>query len=224
MSPEALEFVEMFLDFALSAPGSRIIDELKNELLHRDCRFSLIEGSPGFGPVCWQSSEAPDVTVPEGPGAAIRGIDVTDKPQKPHQCEEGIPGDPPGTKRPMKVEAGMLFENGFGSCCHTEFKVAVSGPDSNQRIEKRVGAHDVPAGPMFLNQRHLCATRVEIALRTSNLDAGGGLYNPTHAAMLFSSHGVAVLGKAAFQVFRFADVNQLIVLVVNEINAGRAGK
>src|SRR5262245_60982973 len=114
----------------------------------------------------------------------------------------------------MKLEAGILFDDDLGSGRHTELDVAVTGSDSSQRIEKGVCAHDVPAGPMFLNQHHLRKARVEISLRTLDLDAGGFPYNPAHAAMLFSAHGVAVLRKAAFQVFRFADVNQLVLPVV----------
>ena len=124
----------------------------------------------------------------------------------------------------MKLEAGIVLEDGLGSGRHTELDVAVSGSDPDHRIEKRVRAHNVPAGPMFLNQRDLGKARVEIGLRALDLDAGGGPYNPAHAAILFPAHGVAVLRNATFQVFRFADVNQLVALVVNEVDAGRAGK
>jgi len=48
--------------------------------------------------------------------------------------------------------------------------------------------------------------------------------HPAHAAMLFSTRGVAVLRKAAFQVFRLSDVNQLVCLVVNKVDAGRDWK
>ena len=77
---------------------------------------------------------------------------------------------------------------------------------------------------MSLNQPRLRETRVTVGLRTLDLDARGFLHDPAHAAMLFSPQGVAVLRKAAFQVFCFSDINQLVLLVVNEVNAGRAGK
>src|SRR5204863_7413517 len=131
--------------------------------------------------------------VPGGPPAAIRGIDVTDELQEPHQREERVASDPPGTKRAVKLEAGKLLEDGLRSRGHAEFNVAVCGSDPDQRIEKRVRTHDVPAGPMFLNQHHLSEARVEMGLRTPDLDVCSFLHDPTHAAMLFSAQRVAVL-------------------------------
>ena len=224
MPPEALEFVEMLLDLARPAPGPRVFHELEDEFFHGERGLPLIEGGPDSGPVRRQSSEAEDVAVPGDPVAAIRGIDVTDEPQQPHQREERVASDPPGAKRAVKLEAGTLLEDGLRSGRHAELDVAVRGSDPDQRIEKRVRAHDVPAGPMFLNQHRLREARVEMGLRTLDLDAGGFLHDPAHAAMLFSPHGVAVLRKAAFQVYRFSDVNQLVFLVVNKVDAGRAGK
>ena len=124
----------------------------------------------------------------------------------------------------MKLEARILLENGFRSRGHAELDVAVRGSDPDQRIEKRVRANDVPAGPIFLNQYRLREARVQIGLGTLDLDMGGFLHDPAHAAMLFSLQSVAVLRKTPFQVFRFSDVNQLVLLVVKEVDAGRAGK
>ena len=77
---------------------------------------------------------------------------------------------------------------------------------------------------MFLNQHRLRKARVEMGLRTLDIDAGGFLHDPAHAPMFFSPQNVAVLRKAPFQVFRLSDVNQFVLLVVNEVDAGRAGK
>ena len=77
---------------------------------------------------------------------------------------------------------------------------------------------------MSLNQPRLRETRVKMSLRTLDFDARRFLHDPAHPAMLFSLHGVAVLGKTAFQVFCFSDIDQLVLLVVNEVDAGRAGK
>jgi hypothetical protein len=57
-----------------------------------------------------------------------------------------------------------------------------------------------------------------------DLDAGSCPDNRSHATIPFPARGVAVLGKAALQVFRLADVNQLVFLVVDEVDAGRVGK
>ena len=224
MPPEALEFVEMLLDLAGPAPGPRVFHEVEDEFFHGERGLPLIEGGPVSSPLRRQSSEAEDVAVPEDPTAAIRGIDVTDEPQEPHQREERIPSDPPGTKRPVKLESGILVKDSLRSRRHAELNVAVRGSDPDQWIKKRVRAHDVPAGPVFLNQHRLRKARVEIGLRTLDLDAGSFLHDPAHAAMLFSPQSVAVLRKAPFQVFCFSDVNQLVLLVVNEVDTGRAGK
>src|SRR5439155_7404133 len=167
-------------------------------LFHGDYRLPLIEGGPDSGPVRRQSSKAEDVAVPGDAAAAIRGIDVTDEPQEPHQCEERVASDPPGAERAVKLEAGTLLEEGFRSRRHAELDVAVRGSDPDQRIEKRVRAHDVPAGPMFLNQHRLRKARLEMGLRALDLDAGGILHDPAHPAMLFSPHSVAVLRKPPF--------------------------
>ncbi len=193
MPPETLEFVEMLLDLARPAPGPGFFHEGEDELFHGECRLTLVEGCPDSGPVRRQSSEAEDVAVLGDPAAAIRGIDVTDEPQEPHQREERVASDPPGTKRAVKLEAGTLFEDDLRSRGHAELKVAVRVSDADQRIEKRVRADDVPAGPMFLNQHRLREARVEMGLRTLDLDAGGFLHDPAHAAMLFSPQRVAVL-------------------------------
>jgi len=57
-----------------------------------------------------------------------------------------------------------------------------------------------------------------------DLDAGTFLYDPAHAAILFSPQSVAVLAQTPFQVFRSSNVNQLASLVVNQVDAGRTGK
>src|SRR5437588_3158314 len=111
---------------------------------------------------------------------------MTDEPQEPHQREERIASDPPGTKRAVKFEARTLLEDFFRSRRHAELSVAVRDADPDQRIEKRVRAHDVPAGPMFLNQHRLPETRVEVRFGKLDLDARGLLHDPAHAAMLFS--------------------------------------
>src|SRR5437899_9274831 len=98
MPPEALEFVEMFLDLARPAARPSVFHEVEDELFHGEYRLTLIEGGPDSGPVRRQSSEAEDVAVPGDPAAAIRGIDVADGPQEPHQREERVASDPPGTK------------------------------------------------------------------------------------------------------------------------------
>src|SRR4029453_8843344 len=103
---------------------------------------------------------------PGDPAAATRRGDMTDEPQEPHQREERVASEPPGTKRAVKLEAGILLEDGLRSRRHAELNVAVRGPDPDQRIEKRVCARDVPAGPMFLNQHRLREARVEMGFRT----------------------------------------------------------
>ena len=160
MPPEALEFVEMLLDLARPAPGPRVFHEVEYEFFHGERRLPLKEGGPDSSPLRRQSSEAEDVAVPGDPAAPIRGIDVTDEPQQPHQSEERVASDPPGAKRAVKLKAGTLLEDGLRSGCHAELDVAVRGSDPDQRIEKRVRAHDVPAGPMFLNQHRLREARV----------------------------------------------------------------
>jgi len=42
--------------------------------------------------------------------------------------------------------------------------------------------------------------------------------------MLLSPDGVAVLGQSPLQVFRFADINQLVLLIVDEVDTGGARK
>src|SRR2546426_6684101 len=205
MPPETLEFVEMFLDLARPAPGPGFFHEGEDELFHGECRLTFVEGCPDSGPVRRQSSEAEDVAVLGDPAAAIRGIDVTDEPQEPHEREERVASDPPGTKRAVKLEAGTLFEDGLRTGGHAELNVAVRGSYPYQRIQERVRAHDGPAWPMFLNQHRLREARVQIGLRTLDLDAGGILHDPAHAAMRFSPQSIAVLRKAAFEVFRFSD-------------------
>src|SRR5438093_3911303 len=111
MPPETLEFVEMLLDFAGSAPGSTAFHEVEDELFQGECRLPLIEGGPDCGPVRRQSSETEHVAIPGHPPAAIRGVEVTDEPQEPHQREERVASNPPGTKRAVKVEAGILLED-----------------------------------------------------------------------------------------------------------------
>src|SRR5262245_39765323 len=138
MPPKTREFVEMLLYLAWPAPGCRAFHELEDELFHGECGLPLIEGGPDSSPVRWQSPEAEDVAVPGDSAAAIRGIEMTDEPQEPHQSEESVAGDPPGTKRPVKLEAGILFEDGIGSGRQTELDVAVIGSDPDQRIQKRV--------------------------------------------------------------------------------------
>src|SRR5207249_7846943 len=136
--------------------------KLEDELFHGECRLTLIEGGPDAGPVRRQSSEAEVVAVPGHAAATIRGIDVTDEPQESYQREERVASDPPGTKRAVKLKTGALLEDGLRNRRHTELDVAVRGSDPDQRVEKRVRAHDVPAGPMFLNQYRLRKARVEM--------------------------------------------------------------
>ena len=214
----------MLLDLARPAPRPSVFQEVEDELFNGECRLTLIEGGPDSGPVRRQSSKAADVAVPGDAVATIRGIDVTDEPQEPHQREERVASDPPGAERAVKPEAGTLLEEGLRSRSHAELDVAVRGADPDQWVEKRVRAHDVPARPIFLNQHRLREACVQIGLRTLDLDTRGFLHDPAHAAVLFSLQSVAVLRKAPFQVFRFSDVNQLVLLVVNEVDAGRAGK
>jgi hypothetical protein len=224
MPPEALEFVEILLHLVRTAPGSRFLHKVEDKFFKRECGLSFIEGGPGFRPVRRQSSEAEEVTMPGDPVAAARGIDVTDEPQQSHECEEGVARDPSGTKRSMKIKTGMDLKDSLRSGRQTELDVAVRGSDPDQRVQKRVRTHDVPAGPMFLNQLHLRKARVEIRFHTLDLDAGRCPYDPAHAAMLLSAHGVAILRETAFKVFRFADVNQFVLLIVNEVDAGRTGE
>ena len=224
MPPEPLQFVEMLLDLARPAPRSSVFHEIEDKLFHREWGFPLIKGRPGSRPVHRQSSEAVDVAVSGDPVAATRRIDMTDEPQQPHQREECISRDPPRAKRPMKLESGKLFEDGLRSGRHAELEVAVCGSDPDQRVKKRERADDVPSGAMSLNQPRLREACIEMRLRALNLDARGFLDDAAHAEMLLSPHGVAVLRKAPFQIFRFSDVNQLVFLVVNEVDAGRAGQ
>src|SRR5215510_9433859 len=109
---------------------------------------------------------------------------MTDELQKPHQGEKRVPCDPPRAKRAMKLETGISLNNGVGSGRHAKLDVAVGGPDPDQRIKKRVSADDVPVRLMFLNQLHLGKARIQIRLRTLDLDPGGRPYNPAHPAML----------------------------------------
>src|ERR1041385_6213046 len=224
MPPEAVEFVEMFLDSARPVPGSGVFHEVEDELFTGESGFPLVKGGPGISPVQRQPSEAKHIAVFGDPAAAIRGIDVTDKPQEAHQREERVSGDPPGAKRAVKLEAGTLLEEGLRSGRHAKLEVAVRRSDPDQRVKKRVRAHDVPAGPMSLNQPRLREARIKMGVRALDLDTSGFLDDPPHSPMLFSPEDGAVLRKAPFQVFRFSDVNQLVFLVVNEVDAGRVGK
>src|SRR5438067_8288071 len=108
MPPEALEFVEMLLDLARPAPGPCIFHEVEDQLFHGERGLPLIEGGPNAGPLRRQSSETEDVAVSGDPVAPIRGIDVSDQPQQPHQREERVASNPPGAKRAMKLKAGRL--------------------------------------------------------------------------------------------------------------------
>src|SRR5262249_40151225 len=185
MPPKTLEVVEIVLDLSSPAPGRRFVEEVEDEFFHGEYGLAFIEGGPNFRPVRWQPSEAEEVAVLGESAPPIRRIDVANKPQQPHQSEERIAGDPSGTKRPVKLEAGIRFEDRVGSRRQAELDVAVIGPNPDQRIEKRICARDVPVRPMFLNEHHLGKARVEISLGTLDLDAGGCPYNPAHAAMLF---------------------------------------
>src|SRR5437879_2865295 len=115
MRPEAVEFVEMLLDLARPTPRTRVLHELEDELFHGEGGLPFIEGGPDSGPLRRQSSETEDVAVRGDPVVAIRGIDVTDKLQQPHQREERVAGDPPGAKRAVKLKAGTFLEEGLGS-------------------------------------------------------------------------------------------------------------
>src|ERR1051326_5270791 len=223
MPPEEVEFVEIFLDLARPAPGPGF-HKAEDELFHSERGFPFVEGGPDFSPFRRQSSEATDVAVFWDPLAAIRRIDVADEPQEPHQREERVASDPPGTKRAVKLEAGILVKDGFRSRRHAKLNVAVGRSDSDERIKKRVRAGDVPARPMFLDQQGFRKARVEMSLRAPDLDPGRVPHDPAHTAMLFALQRIAVLRKPPFQVFRFSDINEFVLLVVNEVNAGRAGK
>lgn len=223
MPPETLEFVEVLLDLTRPVPRPSVFHQFEDEFFHGERRLTPIKGAPHSGPVQRQSSEAEDVAV-SGDAAAIRRIDVTDKPQKPHQREERVASDPPGAEGAVELEARIVLEEGLRSRRHAEIDVAVRGSDSDQRIEKRVCAHDIPTGPIFLNQHRLREARVQIGLCRLDLDTAGFLHDVAHAAMLFPPQRVAVLRKAPFQVFRFSNVNQLVLLVVNEVDARRAWK
>src|SRR6187431_3365699 len=178
MLPEALEFVEMLLDLARFPPCPGVFHELEDELFHGECGLPLVERGPGSGPVRRQFSEAEDVAVSEHPVAAIRGIDMTDVPQEPHQRKERIASDPPGAKRTVKFETGTLPEDGLRSCRHAELDVAVRRSNPDQRIEKRVRTHDIPVRPMFLNQLRLGEARIKMGFCTLDLDTGGFLHDP----------------------------------------------
>jgi len=119
----------MLLDLARPAPGPSVFHEAEDELFHGECGFPFIEGGPNSSPVQRQSSEAEDVAVPRGSVAPIRGIDMTDEPQEPHQREESVSSNLPGAKRPMKLEAGILLEYDLRSGRHAELEVAVRGSD-----------------------------------------------------------------------------------------------
>src|SRR5262245_55643105 len=131
MPPETLEFVEILLDLAPPAPGPSAFHEVEDELLHGESRLTPIEGGPESGPVRRQSSETEDVAVPGHSAAAIRGISMTDEPQEPHQREERVASDLPGTKRAVKLEAGPILEDGLRCRRHAELNVAVGGSDPN---------------------------------------------------------------------------------------------
>jgi hypothetical protein len=62
-----------------------------------------------------------------------------------------------------------------------------------------------------------------MSVGTPDLNACGILDDAAHAAMLFSASGIAILRKAALQVFRLPDVDQLFFVVVDKVNAGQAG-
>ena len=125
MPPEALELVEMLLDLAWSVSCPRVLHETENELFHGERGLSFIEGGPEVSPLRRQSSETEDVAVPGDPVAAIRWIGVTDESQQPHQREEGVAGDSPGAKRPVKLKAGTLLEDVVRSRRHAKLDVAV---------------------------------------------------------------------------------------------------
>src|SRR5207247_10735017 len=125
-------------DLSGPAPCSSIFHELEDEIFHGECRLTLIEGGPDCGPVRRQSSEAEHVAEPGYPAAATRGIDVTDEPQQPHQREEGVASDPPGTKRAVKVEAGILLEDSLRARGHAELDVPHRKSDTDERNTERV--------------------------------------------------------------------------------------
>src|SRR5207244_3936659 len=83
-------------------------------------------------------------------------------------------------KRGVKLEDGAILYDCPRSRGHAEFDVAVSGSNPDQRIEKRIRTHDVPAGPMLLSQHRLREARVEMGLRTLDLEADRFLHDPTH--------------------------------------------
>src|SRR5262245_39212571 len=119
----------------------------------------------------------------------------------------------------MKVEARTLFEDSFRRRRHTEFEVAICLSNSDQRIEKGVGAHDVPAWPVFLNKRGFREACGEIVFYAMSLDAGGFLHDPAHTPMFFSGRSIPVLRKTPSEIFRFSDVDQIVCLVVDKVHA-----
>jgi hypothetical protein len=78
----------------------------------------------------------------------------------------------------VKFKAWARIEDSLWRSRQAELGVAIRGSDSNQRIEKRVRAHDIPARPMFLNQHRFGEARVEMSFRTLALDARGFLQIP----------------------------------------------
>ena len=80
MPPEALEFVEMVLDFARHMPSPSVFREVEDEFFHGKYGLPPVEGGPDPRPVRRQPSEAEDVAVPGDPATAIRAVDVTDEP------------------------------------------------------------------------------------------------------------------------------------------------
>src|SRR5690242_7315567 len=124
----------------------------------------------------------------------------------------------------MKFKPGILVEDDLGSGCHTELEIPAHRSNSDERIEKRVRTHDIPTWSMFLNQHRLCETCVEMRLRALDFDAGCVLQNAAHAPMLFSANDSAVLRQTAFEIDGFADIDQLALTVVNQVDAWRPRK
>lgn len=115
----------------------------------------------------------------------------------------------------MKVETGKLFEEGIRSRGQTEVDVALRGTDPDQRIEKRVRPHDIPAGTVLLNQQCLSETGVEVRFHSTDFDACGFFDDSARPAILLTAKGVAILRQAAFEVLRFADIDELVRSVID---------
>src|SRR5262245_28832372 len=90
-----------------------------------------------------------------------------------------------------------------------EREISVLCPDSDHRIEKGIGSHDIPARTMRLNEFGLIQASVQMRFADPEFDPRSFFHDALHAAMFFPPLGVSVLRDSAAKVDRLSDVNEL---------------